>query len=560
MPDAARLEALLRRIDGGPYNRLHALKGAWRVGAVVVEVDHVQGDPFAAPSAVRVTTPTGIDPACCAHPGDRVAAEDWLLRRFGDGLQGPRVGSGRSGELAVYRPGPEITRRSAVRLLADGRVEVRMGVGLPAQGRRVLGEAAYRLLARTVPAAAARLQGVGGDAGLAAQVRSVRRQAALRAQLEGRGLVAFVADGSVLPRSSGIDPRPLAGAVPFEAPDALAVTLDSPTGPVRGLGVGQGVTLITGGGFHGKSTLLMALQHGHLDHVPGDGRDGVVSLPDTVKVRAEDGRSVAAVDVSAFLSGLPGGTLTRPFSTRDASGSTSQAAAIIEAVEAGARVVLLDEDTSATNLLVRDHRMAALIPPALEPITPLVCRARQLWDTAGVSLVMVVGGVGDFLAVADRVIGMQSWRAVDLTAAARQVAGPAPVPPGAWPQPPARVPEPQGLAPTGRGRVRARDADRVEMGHDLLDLAAVEQVIDRAHAATLGHALRVLVSAGCVDGTASVPEALDAFEGLLERCGLDALSPFERPVGDLVWPRRHEVAAALNRHRALRMRAHTGAK
>jgi len=555
MPDTARLEALLRRIDGAPYNRLHALKGRWQLGDLVLEVDHVQGDPFAAPSALRLTTQTGIDPAWCADPGDRVAAEDWLLRRFGADLDGPRLGSGRSGELAIYRPGPEITRRSALRLHPDGRAEVRMGVGLPARGRRILGEAAFGLLTRILPTAAGQIQGVGGDAGLWAQVGSVRRQRALRAQLVPRGLVAFVADGSVLPRASGVDPAPLAGAVPFEAPSTLTVTLDGPAGPVRGLGLPAGVTLITGGGFHGKSTLLQALQHGHLDHVPGDGREGVVSVADTVKVRAEDGRSVASVDVSAFLSGLPGGTPTRPFSTRDASGSTSQAASIVEAIESGARLLLLDEDTSATNLLVRDARMAALIPPALEPITPLVGRARQLWEDAGVSVVMVVGGVGDFLAVADRVVGMRAWQAVDLTLEAEAVAGPAPVPPGPWPAPLSRAPLPEGLTPSGRGRVRARDADRVDMGHDVLDLSAVEQVLDRAHAATLGHALRVLVSADCVDGRATVSEALDALEAHLERGGLDALSPFDRPIGDLVWPRRHEVAAALNRHRALRVRA-----
>jgi len=347
---------------------------------VRLTVDWVQGDPFAAPSRVSARLDAGLAGLLATDrdpEGVRLAAEDWLLRRFVDLVDDRgRVarGSGRSGVIDVLRPGPEVVARSALRLSRRGEATVRFAVGLPARGRRIDGAQA-EILFDEVGAALDRLP-APDDGSLAAHVTSVVRQRSLRDALRERELVAFVEDGAVLPRQSGVSQAPLADAVPFSAPDTLRVTLPSTEGPATGLGVPRGVTLIVGGGFHGKSTVLQALARGHLDHVPGDGREGVVADPDTVKVRAEDGRRIARVDVSAFLGTLPGGRATDALSTDDASGSTSQAAAIVEAREAGARVVLIDEDTSATNLLVRDERMRALIDDEHEPITPLVSRAR----------------------------------------------------------------------------------------------------------------------------------------------------------------------------------------
>jgi predicted ABC-class ATPase len=552
MPDRARLETLLRRIDGRPYPAFRDLKGRWLLGALTLLIDHVQGDPFAAPSRLRILAPTGVDASTRADPDAREAAEDWLLRRFGHGLRGTKRGSGRSGELRVYSPGPEVTRRSAVKLHPDGTAEVRLQAGLPARGRRILGREAAGLLLEDLPRAAQRLLPGRFAQHLAEHVASVQRQRSMRRQLEPRGLVAFVADGSLLPRASGVDRGPLEGAVPFVSPPELRVTLDAPGGPVEGMGIPAGVTLIAGGGFHGKSTLLQALQWGHLDHIPGDGREGVVSLPDTVKVKAEEGRRVEGVDISAFLRELPGGRATAPFSTDDASGSTSQAAAIAEALESGARLLLLDEDSSATNLLVRDERMRRLIAPDKEPITPLVERVRQLHEQRGLSTVMVVGGVGDYLAVADTVIAMEDWCPRLVTAQARALAGPAPEPPGPLPDPAPRRVLPRSLAPTGKGRVRARSDRGVSYGREEVDLLAVEQVLDAAHAASLGHALRLLSE---LPEALPVPRALDALEAILADEGLDALSPWAEPVGDIVHPRRHESAAALNRLRTLRVLA-----
>jgi predicted ABC-class ATPase len=556
VPDSGDLRSLLQRIDGRSYPAYKALVGRWRLGDVEVQIDHVQGDPFAAPSRLRVWVRTGIGAATQSDAVCRRAAEDWLLRRFGRDLRGRKRGSGRSGELRVYTPGPEIVRRSAVMLHPDGRAEVRFTLGLPAAGRRVRGREAYGSLVEDIPAAALAISEIQEEPGLLRHIASVRDQDALRCGLHESGLVAFIANGSVLPRRSGIDAAPLSGAIPFESPLTLRVTLETPSGPVSGMGVRAGVTLLTGGGFHGKSTVLQAIQWGHLDHVPGDGRERVVSVLDTVKVRAEDGRSVTGVDISPFLGDLPGGVQTRPFSTDDASGSTSQAAAIVESIESGARLLLFDEDTSATNLMVRDARMAALIAEDGEPITPLVGRIRQLHESLGVSSILVVGGVGDYLAVADCVVVMNHWRAIEATARAKELAGPLPPPPTPLLAPIRRVIDGRSLAPTGKGRVRARDERRIDHGSEEIDLTAVEQVLDGPHAATLGHALRVLAEGGA-DDRRGVPEVLDALDTLLDREGLDALSPYPEPVGALVWPRRHEVAAALARLRTLRVRSET---
>jgi len=553
MRDALDLRDLCARIDGRPYPAYRDLRGPWELSqGIRLMVDRVQGDPFAAPSRVRLRVQTDLGSGLTDDPVARLATEDWLLRRFGGRLGGQRRGSGRSGVLTVYQPGPEIVQRSALVIRPDGWVEVRLQVGLPAQGRRILGRQAEALLLEDLVAAGARLVEVEDSPELARWRQSVAAQRALRDQLEENGLVAFIGQGAILPRASGVDRAPLPDAVPFTAPEGMRCTLDTPMGPVSGMGIPRGITLVVGGGFHGKSTLLRAVQWGHLDHVPGDGRERVVALASTAKVRAEDGRVVHDVDISAFLGELPGGRGTRPLSTADASGSTSQAAAIIEALEAGARLLLMDEDTCATNLMVRDATMRALIPCGLEPITPLVERIRQLADDVGCSVLLVVGGVGDYLAVADTVVCMEAFEPRELTAEAHALAPTPPPVPGPWPSPLVRRVVPESLAPTGKGRVRARDGRRVEHGLEEIDLSAVEQVIDGAHARSLAHALRVLAD---MPGAPSVPALLVALRELIQAEGLDVLSPFESPVGDLVAPRSIEVAAALSRLRGAELRA-----
>lgn len=563
MADGAELRALLQRIDGAGYGAYKRLQGTqWSLGGLRLSFDHIQGDPFASPSRLRLRMPHGVSPELLGDEDGVLAVEDWFLRRFGrefaagtgstlsrqrghrgaDRSRG-RSGSGRSGELSCYRPGPEICARSGLRVVG-AELELRFRMGLPAQGRRVLGRAAWELVHGALREACGR---VVPTPELERQVASVRRQRALRRGLGDLGLVGFVADGSVLPRVSGVDPRPLEGAIPFTSPESLRVTLQTPSGPVTGLGIPRGVTVIVGGGFHGKSTLLGALARGHLDHVPGDGREGVVTLADTVKLRAEDGRSVQAVDISSLLRELPGGRGTRPFTTLDASGSTSQAAALIEAWEAGGRCVLLDEDTCATNLMVRDARIRALVPREREPITPLVERIRGFERALGLSWILVVGGVGDYLGVADTVLSMEDFVARDRGPEARALDIQVPEAEG-FERPLTRVLDPRSLAP---GKIKARDERRVLYGGSELELSGVEQILDPAHAWSIARALALLNSR--LDGPIGVGEALDALEGWLDTEGLECLSPFDDPDGGLIRPRRHEIAAALNRLRGLQV-------
>src|SRR5690606_18609650 len=325
---------------------------------------------------------------------------------------------------------------------------------------------AAALLTRDVPFAVERallFASLDADA-LRRHVETVEDAHALRAQLESRGLVAFVADGAYLPRRSGVDDRPLPfdRAVPFRSPDSLRVTLQAPhAGPVIGMGIPAGNTLIVGGGFHGKSTLLRAIEHGVYDHTPGDGRERIVTVPGAVKVRAEDGRAVAGTDISNFIGELPGGQDTRSFRTTNASGSTSQAAAIIEALEVGATCLLLDEDTSATNLLIRAAGMQALVPDEYEPITPFIDRARELAEQEGVSTIMVLGGSGDYLDVADTVIALHEFTPLEVTARAREVARAHPTArrgaPRPWRPIAPRVPSPASLDPShGRRAVNIK--------------------------------------------------------------------------------------------------------
>jgi predicted ABC-class ATPase len=456
-----------------------------------------------------------------------------------------RRGSGRSGELSLYAPGPEILERSALRLV-DGHLELRLRIGLPARGRRILGKQAWGLVDQDLRALCAALE---PGPGLLVHVESVRRQRALRRALEPAGLVAFVADGSVLPRESGVGSGPLLDAVPWQGPDTLSCVLETPLGHVRGTGIPKGITVIVGGGFHGKSTVLQALARGHLDHVPGDGREGVVALPQTVKIRAEDGRCVHGVDISSLLRGLPGGRSTRPFSTQDASGSTSQAASLVESVQAGARVLLMDEDTCATNLMVRDARMRALVPESREPITPLVERVVQMRDAWGLSMVFVIGGIGDYLGVADTVLSMEDYRPVDRSLQAQALGIVVSESAEGLVEPLARVLA-GGLAP---GRIKVRDERRVQLGDTVLELGGLEQIRDGAHAFSIARALvlceQLLVERGPMDSLALVGELM----AILSARGLEVLSPQDYPAGDLVQLRPHEVMAAIDRLRTLKL-------
>ena len=193
-------------------------------------------------------------------------------------------------------------------------------------------------------------------------------------------------------------------------------------GLIKGMGLPKGVSLIVGGGYHGKSTLLKAIEKGVYNHIRGDGREWVISSNNTVKIRAEDGRRIEKVDIKYFIDNLPGGEDTRQFSSVNASGSTSQAANIMEAIEIGSDLLLMDEDTSATNFMIRDAKMQALVAKEKEPITPFIDRIRSLYEKHEISTILVIGGAGDYLDVADQVVMLDAYQVYDVSARAKEVA------------------------------------------------------------------------------------------------------------------------------------------
>ena len=404
MQTSTDLKNLLKRIDHKGYPAYKDTKGTYQFPGYVLSIDHVQGDPFASPSKVSVH----VKGAAAGFPkelycGDcqRIALQDDLTRRFGM-LAGKHAfqakGSGKSGLISVSRCGQEVLERTACRIdEKSGDVVLRMEIGFPANGRTINAWELEKILFDYVPECVEKaLFYKKRDAKKLRQVIDLAEdQAYIREQLKERGLVAFVANGSILPRESGVSAKPMRGAVAFVSPKEMEVTLDLPhKGTLSGMGIRKGITLIVGGGYHGKSTLLKALELGVYDHIAGDGREYVITDTTAVKLRAEDGRSIKQADISMFINDLPNGKDTRTFCTEDASGSTSQAANVIESMEAGAKALLIDEDTSATNFMIRDELMQRVIHREMEPITPFIERIRELYEQYDISTVIVAGSSG----------------------------------------------------------------------------------------------------------------------------------------------------------------------
>ena len=553
--DLSTLTQLLASLDGRGYGSYKQLKGSYDLGPCHLVIDHVQVDPYAPPSLLRLIvdrTAAGFPEDLLADRRGRVATSDFLARHLAT------AAAAIDGRVDVGAPGQEVLERTTVAFTENG-LEARLAAELPASGRRIQGRRAARLLTEELPRlaeAALRHRSLDAPA-LRAHVALHRDQEALRDQLAGRGLVAFVGDGAILPRRSGDSDLPLLdGPVPFESPESMRVTVELPSGRrVTGMGIPDGVTVIVGGGYHGKSTLLRAIERGVHPHVAGDGREWVITRADAASIRAEDGRSVTGVDISPFISGLPSGTDTRSFSTANASGSTSQAASLVEAVDAGASALLIDEDTSATNFMIRDERMRALIPAEREPITPFVDRISPLLTERGVSTVLVAGGSGAFFDVADHVIALDSYLPRDVTAEARALAE-AP-PPSAAPvfaPPRARIPVLGCLRPTGKRKpAAARGRDTIRLGREHLDLSAVSQLLDAAQTQAVAHALDRLADQAEQAEPLPVEDAIRALFERIDAGGLETLSPHRGHPGHLARPRPLEVHAAVNRWRGLRL-------
>ncbi len=553
-----RLRALLQQIDGRGYKAYKQLQGRYDFDHFQLSIDHVQGDPFAQPSRISIqVTPDkhGLPQSFWASRTRQTALEDFLGRAVAAAIKRHvkgRRGTGRSGEIEISTSGQQVLRRNAV-LINRQQLEARLLFALPGSGRSILGKQAEQMFFTELPQLVRDgLLWAGRSLQQSQeQIEQVEDQEFLRGWLAEHEAIAFVANGALLPRASGISDRPLSDGLPFQSPPELERSVELPNrGEIRGMALPRGVTLIVGGGYHGKSTLLQALERGVYNHIPGDGRELVVSTPAAVKIRAEDHRAVTGVDISPFIGTLPGNRTTDHFTTENASGSTSQAANIVEALECGCDCLLIDEDTSATNFMIRDRRMQQLVPDRQEPITPLLHRVRELYESEGVSTVIVTGGSGDYLAVADRVIMLDNYRVTDVSQRAKELAGPAP--PNANHAP---------LRPTGlrridlqtgplRGqreaKILVREQRLLEYGRRRIDLSQVEQLIDAGQTEAIG---RLLARCRQLDPEqdGGIVASLQRLLAEVEAEGLDLLLPWK--AGHLALPRLYELTAAANRLR-----------
>ena len=576
MKNSEDLRRMLRAVDHKSYPAYKDLRGAYSFGNFVLGIDHVQGDPFASPSRLSVQidgAKAAFPPAYYKEKHCRIALQDYLNRLFYQEIEKytfKAKGSGKSGLIAVSRCGQEVLERSAVTIRpTDGQLLVRFSVGFPANGRTINAAQLERILFEFLPACvtavlfyrrlpAAKVQSV---------IHLAEDQQFIRSQLEPLGLCAFVANGSVLPRQSGVSDRPMKDGIPFVSPKSMEVTLDLPHhGPLSGMGIRKGITLIVGGGYHGKSTLLEALELGVYNHIAGDGREYVITDDSALKIRAEDGRSIKKTDISMFINNLPNKKDTRTFYSEDASGSTSQAANVIEGMESGAKAFLIDEDTCATNFMIRDELMQRVVCREEEPITPFIERARFLYEKCGISSVLVAGSSGAYFYIADTILQMDRYVPKDITEFAKKEAGRYASAAAAVQGRPAvqKLPDPalpsfqrvptcnMALRRDDRLKTRTRGTDDVQLGHENIDLRYLEQLADHEQTAALSYIL-ALAEKNLLDGRKTMTQLVDAICALMDQKGLAGLSAGGYLPTDLAMPRRQEIFACFNRYRGLKL-------
>ncbi|HCH4058298.1 TPA: P-loop domain-containing protein [Vibrio parahaemolyticus] len=541
-----QLTATLKKIEKQNYRAYQQIKGQYDFTDFTLFIDHVQGDPYASASRFRATRAwslTGLEWLKNESPAFQRAARDFIARSFEQFAK-------QENTVSIALNGQTVLDSTAVLFTEEG-IELRFRVNLPAEGRSVLGKKANNILTFHLPKFIRRatLERELDREAMVKHCQVVEDQSALREQLEAHNLVAFVANGSVLPRIAGNCDLPMKEAVEFTAPESLQMTLHAPNkGYVTGLGIPKGITLIVGGGFHGKSTLLNAIERSIYDHIPGDGREYIVTDQKAMKIRAEDGRCVHHLNLSNYINHLPMGKDTADFSTQDASGSTSQAAWLQESIEAGATSLLIDEDTSATNFMIRDERMQALVAKGDEPITPLVDRIGQLRDELDISTIIVMGGSGDYLDVANTVIQMHDYQAVDVTEKAKQVIAQHPTQRHNESEESLQTFRPRALnrvalmniLTDGKFRVSAKGKDSLRFGKEFTDLSALEQIESADEVNAIGWLWFQLAQlpGWCNNPAKEIEEMLSG--------EWHASLPKQ---GDLAKPRTLDVMAALNRMR-----------
>ena len=526
MKTESELRRMLREIDHKGYPAYKGTKGNYRFPKYVLSIDHVQGDPFAAPSKISIHIEgkdTGFDTYFYDSTCKRIAFQDYLLRGLARQIREysfKAKGSGKSGLLGISQPGQEILERSACVINPkDGKITVQIEVGFPANGRtinageleKILFDFLPKCIEKTLYASVHRREQMEQVVHLAEDQQYIRKE------LKKKKLVAFVANGAILPRKSGVSMQPMKDAVPFQSSESMEVIMELPHyGSLKGMGVPRGITLIVGGGYHGKSTLLKALELGVYNHIKGDGREYVITDETAMKLRAEDGRSIQKVDISMFINNLPNGKDTISFCTEDASGSTSQAANVVEAIETGSSLFLIDEDTSATNFMIRDELMQRVILRDQEPITPFIERVRELYERYGISSIIVAGSCGSYFHPCfDRCFKAGN-----------------------------------DLKKDRRIKVKTLGKDAFSINKETVDLRYVEQIVDSEQTAALSYAL-LYAKLHLMDGTKNLRQIIDELMKLIDTKGLAALLNCKYVNTNLAVVRKQEIMAAINRYRKL---------
>lgn len=580
MKNSEELRQQLRSINRKSYPAYKGLKGLYHFGNYILSIDHVQGDPFASPSHVSIQISHRDAGFPVEYYKDTLTGTtlcDYLTRQFEKQVSQYSFrakGSGKSGLLTVSHCGQEILSRTACEITEKG-ITARFFVGFPANGRTINATELEKILFDFLPVC---IQKSFFYSSLNAKelqnyIELAEDQEFIRQTLPVKNLCAFIADGSILPRESGISSRPMKASVPFTSPDSLRISINLPhKGKITGMGIPKGITLIVGGGYHGKSTLLNALELGVYNHIPGDGREYVITDATAVKLRSEDGRFIKDVDISMFINDLPNKKDTRCFSTLDASGSTSQAAGIVESMEAGSHLFLLDEDTSATNFMVRDAFMQQVIQREKEPITPFLERAEDLYKKAGISTILVAGSSGAFFHIADTIIQMDNYVPKDITASVKKLCSQYPLPAVSvtdfqLPHSHRIMSRPaesskrlihnsrgnhsdSGAAKPERLKTRISGTDGFSLGRQEIDLRYTEQLIDAEQTAALGLLLKYAVE-HLADGRRTLPEIVQFLWKNLSLHGLSFFTENQKISCGYATPRIQEIYACLNRYRGL---------
>ena len=571
MQTSEELKNLLKRIDHRGYPAYKDTKGEYKFPGYILSIDHVQGDPFASPSKVSVHVSgksAGFPKELYQGKHQRIALQDELTRQFGKKAERfafKAKGSGKSGLISVSRCGQEVLERTACSIEPkSGAVVLRMEIGFPANGRTINARELDKILFEFVPECVKfALIYKNMDAEKLREIIDLAEdQQYIREMLPKLGLCAFVANGSILPRESGVSSRPMRGGIRFQSPKEQEVTLDLPhAGKLTGMGIKKGITLIVGGGYHGKSTLLKALELGVYNHIFGDGREYVITDDTAVKLRAEDGRSIQKTDISMFINDLPNGKDTVGFYTEDASGSTSQAANVIEGIEAGTSLFLIDEDTSATNFMIRDELMQRVIHREMEPITPFIERIREMYEEYGISTIIVAGSSGAYFHIADRIIQMDRYIPKDITALAKQEAEkfPAISSPEQKAKKPDfnRCPRPdKAFQGNERIKMKTMGKEAVMINRDTIDLRYVEQITDSEQVTALGYCVRY-AQKHLLDGKKNLQQIASELEEVMEKKNLAAICENSSSIACMAMPRRQEIFACFDRYRGLKVTVQT---